>query len=452
MTAFLPYGRHCVEEDDVAAVAEVLRGDTLTTGPVVAAFEHALAAAVSAPGAVVCANGTAALHLAAMSVGLGPGDAAVVPAITFLATANVVRLTGAEVVFADVDPDTGLMGADHLAAALDRAGGARVRAVFPVHHAGQPAPMEEIAALAYERGITIIEDACHALGSTVESRGGAAAPIGQARPRRPSRSSRSTPVKTVRDGRGRRRHGAKPDLAGARAAAAQPRHDVGGGAHSPSMRWPSMPAGAVEPVALRDGHARPELSGERPPLRPRPEPARGGKLARFFRAGGERWRRAYDERIAGLAPLVRPLSRRAGCTPAWHLYVVLIDFAAAGVSRRLVMESLRAEGDRLTGPLHSGEPAAILSATLRSATRCRARWPIRTLPLAAPLSGNGGRRRGPRPRRARAGARTMTGPRRSSQTSWESGPVGNRGERRVIVRPCPRKIRIPRRGDTEPAP
>ena len=107
MTAFLPYGRHCVEDDDIAAVEEVLRGPYLTTGAAIAAFERALAETVSAPGAVACSSGTAALHLAAMSIGLGPGDAAVVPAITFLATANAVRLTGAEVVFADVDPDTG---------------------------------------------------------------------------------------------------------------------------------------------------------------------------------------------------------------------------------------------------------------------------------------------------------------------------------------------------------
>lgn len=164
MTAFLPYGQHCIDDDDIAAVEAVLRGPYLTTGPAVAAFERALAEAVNAPDAVACSSGTAALHLAAMSVGLGPGDAAIVPAITFLATANAVRLAGAEVVFADVDPDAGLMGAEHMAAAIGAADDLQVRAVFPVHFAGQLAPMDEIAALAQEHDLAIVEDACHALG------------------------------------------------------------------------------------------------------------------------------------------------------------------------------------------------------------------------------------------------------------------------------------------------
>ena len=339
MTTLLPYGRHCVEEDDIAAVAEVLRGDTLTTGPLVAAFEHALAAVVNAPAAVVCANGTAALHLAAMSVGLGPGDAAIVPAITFLATANAVRLTGAEVVFADVDPDTGLMGADHMAAALDRSGAARVRATFPVHLAGQPAPMEEIAALAHEHGITIIEDACQAIGSTSTTRDGAAAPVGQAGHGGLAVFS-FHPVKTIAMGEGGAVTGENPILLErvrmlrnhgmTRDPASFTEHALAfdaGGAVNP---WHYEMATPGLNYRASDIHCALGLS-------------QLAKLERF----SERRRvlvAAYDERIAALAPLVRPLSRRAGCAPAWHLYVALIDFAAAGISRRLVMEALRAEG------------------------------------------------------------------------------------------------------------
>ncbi|HRQ82511.1 MAG TPA: aminotransferase class I/II-fold pyridoxal phosphate-dependent enzyme, partial [Azospirillaceae bacterium] len=107
---FLPYGRQWLNDDDVAAVTATLRSAWLTQGPAVPAFERRLAEIVGAPDAVACASGTAALHLCALALGLGPGDAAVVPANTFLATANVVRLCGAEVAFADVDPATGLMG------------------------------------------------------------------------------------------------------------------------------------------------------------------------------------------------------------------------------------------------------------------------------------------------------------------------------------------------------
>ncbi|MGH6979758.1 MAG: aminotransferase class I/II-fold pyridoxal phosphate-dependent enzyme, partial [Stellaceae bacterium] len=95
---FLPYGHQVVDDDDIAAVSAALRGDFLTTGPAVAQFEAAFAARTGARYAVACSSGTAALHLATMALGLGPGDAAIVPSLTFLATANAVRFTGAEVV------------------------------------------------------------------------------------------------------------------------------------------------------------------------------------------------------------------------------------------------------------------------------------------------------------------------------------------------------------------
>ncbi len=335
----LPYGRHCVGEDDIAAVVAVLRGDFLTTGPIVAAFESALAEVVNAPDAVVCSSGTAALHLAAMSVGLGPGDAAVVPAVTFLATANAVRLTGAEVLFADVDPDTGLMGADHMAAAIGNAGGRRVRAVFPVHFAGQPAPMDEIVALARAHDIVIVEDACHAFGSTWETRDGGEARIGQAEHGGLAAFS-FHPVKTVAMGeggaltgqdralleraRGLRNHGMTRD------SEAFTEHALAfdaGGAVNPwhyEMTVPGLNYRAS------DIHCALGLS-------------QLGKLERF----SDRRRRlvaAYDAQIATLAPLARPLARREGCVPAWHIYVALIDFAAVGTSRRRVMDALRAGG------------------------------------------------------------------------------------------------------------
>jgi dTDP-4-amino-4,6-dideoxygalactose transaminase len=87
----LPYGRQQIEEDDIEAVAEVLRGDFLTTGPAVETFEKALCAATGAKHAIACSNGTAALHLAGMALGLKEDDAVIVPSLTFLATANAVR-------------------------------------------------------------------------------------------------------------------------------------------------------------------------------------------------------------------------------------------------------------------------------------------------------------------------------------------------------------------------
>ncbi|MDX9999307.1 MAG: aminotransferase class I/II-fold pyridoxal phosphate-dependent enzyme, partial [Phenylobacterium sp.] len=146
--ALIPYGRQTIEDDDIAAVAEALRADFLTTGPRVEAFEAAFAQTVGARHAVACANGTAALHLAMLALDVQPGEVCIAPSITFLATANCARFVGAEVVFADVDPLTGLMTPDTLAEALERAAGRRVRAVLPVHLRGDVAELPALAALA----------------------------------------------------------------------------------------------------------------------------------------------------------------------------------------------------------------------------------------------------------------------------------------------------------------
>lgn len=226
-----------------------------------------------------------------------------------------------------------------MAAAIRKAGNLRVRAVFPVHFAGQPVPMDEIAAQAHTHGIALIEDACHALGSTCENEGDASAPIGQAAHGGLAAFS-FHPVKTIAMGEGGaltgqdrtllecarrlRNHGMtrEPEAFTQHALA----FDAGGAANP----WHyEMPAPSPN-YRASDIHCALGLS-------------QLGKLARFS-ARRRHLAAIYDARIAGLAPLVRPLSQRHGCTPTWHLYVALIDFATAGISRRLVMEALRAQG------------------------------------------------------------------------------------------------------------
>ena len=150
--AFLAYGRQTIEDDDIAAVVAALGADLLTTGPRVEVFEAAFAEAVGARHAVACSSGTAALHLAMLALGLGPDQAVIVPAITFVATANAARFQGAEVVFADVDPDTGLMTPETLTQAFDRLERRRLAAVLPVHLAGNTVDLPAIARLAEEQG------------------------------------------------------------------------------------------------------------------------------------------------------------------------------------------------------------------------------------------------------------------------------------------------------------
>ncbi|MFI5350624.1 MAG: UDP-4-amino-4,6-dideoxy-N-acetyl-beta-L-altrosamine transaminase [Elusimicrobiota bacterium] len=162
----IPYGRQLIDASDRAAVDKVLRSAWLTQGPDVAAFEAAVARACGAKHAVACSNGTAALHLACLAAGLKKGDEAVVPPMTFAATANAVLYCGAKPVFADVRRDTLTLDPEALADALT----ARTRAVLPVHYAGLPADMAEIGAIARKRGLTVIEDAAHALGARYRGR------------------------------------------------------------------------------------------------------------------------------------------------------------------------------------------------------------------------------------------------------------------------------------------
>src|SRR6185312_6092327 len=133
----MPYGRPVLDEDDIAALAAVIRGGVLTDGPTVEAFEKALAETTGAAEAVACSSGTTALHLVALGLDIKPGDQVIVPTVTFLATANCVRFTGADVIFADADPTTGLMTPKNFEDAIARGKPGKVRAVIPVHLSGQ---------------------------------------------------------------------------------------------------------------------------------------------------------------------------------------------------------------------------------------------------------------------------------------------------------------------------
>src|SRR5271166_4209062 len=162
----LPYGRQSIGEEDIQAVVEVLRSDWLTTGPKVAEFEEVFAVRVGAAHAVSFSSGTAALHAAAFAAGLKAGDEAITTPLTFAATANCVLYQGARPVFADVCPDTLNLDPDRLAECITP----NTRAVLPVDYAGHPADLDAILALAERHGLTVIEDACHALGAEYKGR------------------------------------------------------------------------------------------------------------------------------------------------------------------------------------------------------------------------------------------------------------------------------------------
>lgn len=157
----LPYGRQSVTDDDVRAVDAVLRGDWLTTGPAVDAFEAALRDVLGAPHTVAVSSGTAALHVACATLDLAPGDEVIVPSLTFAATANAVVYCGGTPVFAEVDRGTFCLDATD----VERRITPRTRAIMTVHYAGLPAGLERLRARAREHDLPLIEDAAHALGA-----------------------------------------------------------------------------------------------------------------------------------------------------------------------------------------------------------------------------------------------------------------------------------------------
>ena len=323
--SFLPYGRQSIDESDIAAVVDVLRGDWLTTGPTIDALETAFCDAVGAEHAVACSNGTTALHLALAAEGVAPGDVCIVPAITFMATANAALYCGADIVFADVDPDTGLMTPETLADALGRAGG-KVRAVLPVHLAGQCEALDEMAVQAEAAGAVLVEDACHAVGSRWRGE-----PVGNCRYSRAATFS-FHPVKTIAAGEGGmvttgdgelarrmrtlRSHGIERDPSRHERQAGEPWwHEM------QSLGWNYRLSDIQAALALSQLRRLDSFAKRRSTLA-----------------------RAYDAALADSNLSVSPLARTPHSDPCLHLYPVRIDFDAIDLSRADVMAGLAERG------------------------------------------------------------------------------------------------------------
>jgi perosamine synthetase len=312
----LPYGRQCVDEGDVEAVVEVLRGAWLTTGPKVAEFERAWAERVSAKHAVVVNSGTAALHLATFAADMGSGDEVIVTPLTFAASANCVLYQGGEPVFADVQPDT--LNIDPRA--VEAAVTPRTRAVIAVDYSGQPADLDELRAIAGRHGLILIEDAAHAIGATYQGR-----PVGAIS----DLTTFSThPVKHVTTGEGGlvttdderwaermrwfRNHGISTDH--------HQRAEKGG--------W------FYEMVALGFNYRLPDVNC-----------ALGLSQLGKLDSGLARRRQIaarYGQTFSELAA-VRPLTVRPDREPAWHIYPILLETAHLRVDRGQVFAALRAE-------------------------------------------------------------------------------------------------------------
>lgn len=161
----LPYGRQSIGPEDFAALADVLRSDWLTTGPLVSEFESVVASVSAADDPVECVSatsGTAALHMAYAGLGVGPGDEVVTTPMTFVATQATAARLGATIVFADVEEDTALLDPD----AVEAAATSRTKVIAAVDYAGHPCEYDALRTVAERRGAWLLDDAAHAIGST----------------------------------------------------------------------------------------------------------------------------------------------------------------------------------------------------------------------------------------------------------------------------------------------
>lgn len=164
ITKPIPYGRQNITQEDINAVVETLHSDYLTQGPKIAEFEKAFAKYVGSKYAVAVANGTAALHLCAIALGVKEGDKVITSPITFAASANCIRYCGGEVVFSDIDPKTYLLDIDKVADLLNTSPPGTYKGIIPIDFAGRSVDMKAFRELAKKFNLWIIEDSCHAPG------------------------------------------------------------------------------------------------------------------------------------------------------------------------------------------------------------------------------------------------------------------------------------------------
>jgi len=327
----IPYGRHFLDEDDVAAVVDVLRHGWLTQGPKIPEFEAAIAERVGVRYAVAVSNGTAALHIACAAAGVGPGDVVVTSSNTFVASANCAAFVGATPDFVDVDPESLNLDPEQLSehCAATRS----VRVVIPVHFGGLPCDMPRIKRVAEHHGLTVIEDASHALGATYDD----GSPVGNCR-----FSDMTTfsfhPVKMITTGEGGlittndeglyrkllrlRSHGINkgndPYL-----------HPDNAFTDGESNFWYYEMQELGFNYRITDIQCALGLSQFR-------------KLERFV-ARRRQLAIRYDELFAGLSGLT-PAQRKGRARSAHHLYVVRIAFDRIGRARNAFMRELLAKG------------------------------------------------------------------------------------------------------------
>lgn len=310
----LPYGRQSINDADIEAVAEVLRGDWLTTGPFVARFEEALAQYTGAQRVVSCTSGTAALHIAYAAAGVGPGDEVITTPMTFVATASGALACGAKVQFADID-ETANIAPDAVEALVN----SNTKVVAGVDYAGQPVEIDRLNQIAHDAGVITVEDAAHSIGSHVGERAvGSMADITTFSffPTKNMTTAEGGAVATLDEELGQRAH--EFHFIGLVRDKARMRYPDEGPWHQEVHEWGLN-------YRLSDVHAALGLSQLQ-------------RLEEFKQRRREIFER-YQRDLAGIDG-VETHTVRDGVDPIWHLYPARI----LGGRRREVFEKMRERG------------------------------------------------------------------------------------------------------------
>ncbi len=336
--SFINYGQHYIDEEDIAAVVDVLRNGNLTCGNAITQFEQAITNYIKAKYAVVCSSGTSALHMAT-EIAMKPGQVAIVPAITFLATANAVRYSQGEVIFSDVDPESGLMGPQQFLDAIKVANGKSIAAVLPVHLTGQCENIEEIAAIAKLNSISVIEDACHALGTKYKSSTGEITQIGDCKFSDMAVYS-FHPVKHIATGEG----GAV--LCNNEAYADQLRTIRSHGMVRDSKQFVQCENSLDSQNKPNPWYYQMHQLGYNYRMSDIQAALGFSQLKKLDQFISKRMslKNYYDKLLSQYAPLVRPIRAVQNCQAAWHIYSVLIEFDQLGLERSQVMRKLMEKG------------------------------------------------------------------------------------------------------------
>ena len=336
----VPFHRPSITEDDVAAVAEVLRSGWITTGPQCQAFEAEFASYVGARHAVALNSGTAALHLALEAVGVAPGDLVLVPTFTFAATAEVVHYLHARPVLVDCEPATLCLdlGAarrtlEWLAAGQPVPGvaapGGRVRAIVPMHYAGQACDVPGVRALARDFGLAVVDDAAHALPADFRDGSGAWQRVGSTASADVSCFS-FHPTKPITTGEGGMMTTADAEVA--RRARQMSLHGISRDA------WQRQQAAASWQYEIVAAGYKYNLTDVAAAL----GRAQLGR-ADWVHQARTRLARIYHERLADLDPLELP-AELPDRRHAWYLYVVRLNLERLAIDRAEFVEQLRLRG------------------------------------------------------------------------------------------------------------